>query len=82
MRTWNDYKDHVKKVDPETGKDMEEAEEMAAIISAMIEQRQALGLSQRELAHRCGMPQSSIARIESCAAMPKIGTISNMFRVP
>ncbi len=41
----------------------------------MIEQRQALGLSQRELAHRCGMPQSSIARIESCAAMPKIGTI-------
>lgn len=47
MRTWNDYKDHVKKVDPETGKDMEEAEEMAAIISAMIEQRQTLGLSQR-----------------------------------
>lgn len=82
MRTWNDYKDHVKKVDPETGKDMEEAEEMAAIISAMIEQRQTLGLSQRELAHRCGMPQSSIARIESCAAMPKIGTILNMFRVP
>ena len=80
MRTWNDYKDHVKKVDPETGKDMEEAEEMAAIISAMIEQRQALGLSQRELAHRCGMPQSSIARIESCAAMPKLGTILNIFR--
>ncbi len=31
MRTWNDYKDHVKKVDPETGKDMEEAEEMAQL---------------------------------------------------
>ncbi len=76
MRTWNDYKDHVKNVDPVAGKDVEEAEEMATIILAMIEQRQALGLSQRgELAHRCGMPQSSIARIESCAAMPKLGTI-------
>lgn len=63
MRTWNDYKDHVKNVDPVTGKDMEEAEEMATIILAMIEQRQALGLSQRgELAHRL-------------CAMPKLGTI-------
>ena len=45
MRTWNDYKDHVKNVDPVAGKDVEEAEEMATIILAMIEQRQALGLS-------------------------------------
>ena len=25
MRTWNDYKEHVKSVDPEIGKDMDEA---------------------------------------------------------
>ena len=24
MRTWNDYKEHVKSVDPEIGKDMDE----------------------------------------------------------
>ena len=26
MRTWNDYKEHVKSVDPEIGKDMDEVE--------------------------------------------------------
>ena len=26
MRTWNDYKEHVKSVDPEIGKDMDEGE--------------------------------------------------------
>ena len=50
MRTWNDYKEHVKSVDPEIGKDMDEVENISAIVSAMVEQRTSLGLSQRELA--------------------------------
>lgn len=49
MRTWNDYKDHVKMVDPDLKKDMEEIESLSAIVGAMIEQRNALGISQREL---------------------------------
>ena len=44
MRTWNDYKEHVNAVDPEISKDLKEAEEVAAIVTAMIEQRTALGL--------------------------------------
>lgn len=63
MRTWNDYKEHVKAVDPEIKKDIEEIESLSSIVGAMIKQRNDLGISQRELAAMCGIPQSSIARI-------------------
>ena len=63
MKTWNDYKEHVKTVDPVIAKDMEETEEIAAIVTAMVEQRNALGLSQRDLAAMCGISQSSVAKM-------------------
>lgn len=80
MRTWNDYKKHVKNVDPEVGKDLDEIENISSIISAMVEQRTSLGLSQRELATMCGIPQSSVARIESCKTTPNLGTLLNIFK--
>ena len=80
MRTWNDYKEHVKAVDPVIAKDMEETEEIAAIVTAMVAQRNALGLSQRDLAAMCGIPQSSVARIESCKTTPNLGTLLNIFQ--
>ena len=80
MKTWNDYKEHVKAVDPVIAKDIEETEEIAAIVSAMVTQRNALGLSQRDLAAMCGLPQSSVARIESCKTTPNLGTLLNIFQ--
>lgn len=80
MRTWEDYKNHVKSVDDEMRKDIEEVENISAIVSAMVEQRNALGLSQRDLATMCGIPQSSVARIESCKTTPNLGTLMNIFR--
>ena len=80
MKTWNDYKEHVKAVDPVIAKDIEETDESAAIVTAMIEQRNALGLSQRDLAAMCGIPQSSVARIESCKTTPNLGTLLNIFQ--
>lgn len=80
MRTWNDYKEHVKNVDPEITKDIEEVEGVFAIVSAMVEQRTAMGLSQRDLAAMCGIPQSSVARIESCKTTPNLGTLLNIFQ--
>lgn len=80
MKTWNDYKEHEKAVDPVIAKDMEETEEIAAIVTAMVEQRNALGLSQRDLAAMCGIPQSSVARIESCKTTPNLGTLLNIFQ--
>lgn len=81
MRTWNDYKEHVKKIDPQVERDLADIEAQAAIISAMIKQRNELGLSQRELASLCDIPQSSVARIESFQTTPNLATLLKLFRV-
>ncbi len=75
MKTWNDYKNYVKSIDPEEKNDIEEIETIAEIIGAVIEQRKSMGLSQRELAEQCGMPQSSVARIESFKTTPNVETL-------
>ena len=75
MRTWNDYKNYIKTVDHKAEKDIEEVESIAAIVGALIEQRNALGISQRELAAMCGIPQSSVARIESFKTTPNLDTL-------
>ena len=36
MKTWNDYKEHVREVDPEVSKDLEEVEELSKIVKAMV----------------------------------------------
>ena len=80
MRNWDDYKKHVSAVDPEIAKDIKETEEIATIVSAMVDQRNKLGLTQRDLAVICGITQSSVARIESCKTTPNIGTLLNIFK--
>ena len=62
MKTWNDYKEHVRTVDPEIGKDIDEVENISSIVSAMVEQRTSLGLSQRELAAMCGGASQSLCK--------------------
>lgn len=79
MKTWSDYKQHVKETNPEIGKDIEAIEELSAIISLMIQQRMSLGLTQRELAALCGIPQSSVARIESFKSTPNLSTLLKIF---
>ncbi len=80
MKTWNDYKDYANSIDQDASEDIEEAEQLAYIISAIIDRRKKLGLSQRDLAKMCNVPQSSIGRIESCKTMPNISTLLNIFR--
>ena len=60
--------------------DIDEAEEISAIVSAMVKQRTSMGLTQRELASMCGIPQSSVARIESCKTTPNLGTLLTIFQ--
>ena len=80
MKTWNDYKEHVKAVDSQSTVYAEEAEIMAEIISAVIRQRTAMGLSQRDLAAKCQMPQSSVARIESMRITPTMETMLRLLK--
>ena len=79
MKTWDDYKEHVKQIHAMAKEDIEEAEALSMIITEMIKQRKTLGLSQRELAQICGMPQSSIARIEAQTTTPNISTLLRIF---
>lgn len=75
MRTWEDYKKEAKELDSSIKQDIEEMEVLAGIVSTIIEKRNELGMTQRELAKICGLPQSSIARIESCTVKPKVETL-------
>lgn len=75
MKTWDAYKDHVKKVVPDAKRDIEEMENIAAIVSKMVEKRNDLGITQRDLAAMCGIPQSSVARIESFRTTPNLDTL-------
>ena len=80
MRTWEEVKSEAKKFDKQVKDDIEEMETLTKIISAIIDRRNKLGYSQRELAAICGLPQSSVARIESCVVNPKFETIIKIMK--
>lgn len=80
MRTWDDYKTNAKAIDQDSKKQIEEIELLAAIIGELIERRQEMGYTQRDLARECGMPQSSVARIESCKMIPKLDTVIRLMK--
>lgn len=80
MANWNDYKKHVKETNPEIGKDLDEIEAISQIVGTMIERRHDLSLSQRDLADLCGLPHSSVARIESGKSTPNLSTLLKIFR--
>ena len=80
MKTWNEYKEEVKSSGSQSQEDIEIIEGVAKIVETMIAQRTAMGLSQRELATLCGMPQSSVARIESYKTTPNLDTLLKIFR--
>ena len=75
MKTWNEYKKHVRETAPVASEDITEAEHIALIVGAMIEKRNELGITQRRLAEMCGIPQSSVARIESFKTTPNLDTL-------
>lgn len=79
MATWSEYKQHVRETNPEIGKDIDEVEAVSRIVGAMIEQRHNRNLSQRDLADLCGLPHSSVARIESGKSTPNLATLIKIF---
>lgn len=49
-------------------------------IKSMVKRRKQLGLSQAKLATKCGLPQSTIGRIESKALVPNMQTLDKIFQ--
>ena len=80
MSEWNEFKNELKKTNTQVKQDIEEMEMLVEIVSAIIDKRNELGYSQRELAKICGLPQSSVARIESYNVKPKIETLIKIMR--
>ena len=80
MKTWNDYKEYVSALDPELRADVEEVTELAAFVTLIIQRRNELGLSQRDLASLSGLPQSTIARFETMQTTPNIETILKLLK--
>ena len=80
MSDWSKYKEKVRNADYEIAKDIDEVEEISAIVGVMIEQRHNLELSQRDLAELCGIPHSSVARIESGKSTPNLSTLLKIFK--
>ncbi len=74
MRTWENYKKET------NNQDIEVVETLALIISKIIERRNELGYSQRQLADICGLPQSSVARIEACIVKPNVETLIRIMK--
>ncbi|MGN0587764.1 MAG: helix-turn-helix domain-containing protein [Oscillospiraceae bacterium] len=52
-----------------------EVEFETALIGKIIEAREEMGLSQRELANLSGVKQPAIARLESGATVPRVDTL-------
>ena len=72
MIQWQDVKNSMTALSEE---EKMEVDIMSDIISKMIERRQELGLSQRELEKLSGIKQEAICRIENMRNMPRIDTL-------
>ncbi|MDO5440649.1 MAG: helix-turn-helix transcriptional regulator [Erysipelotrichaceae bacterium] len=65
----------LKKNNPLLAKDFDEIDEYVKLISPLIVKRNKLGLSQRELAKLCDLPQSTIGRIETSATVASVTSL-------
>lgn len=80
MKTWEGFKKNAKQLNTTANDDLEEIEIIVGIVNAIIAKRNELGYSQRNLATICGLPQSSVARIESFTVKPNIETLIKIMK--
>lgn len=80
MKTWSKYKKDMIKKGGQPANDLLEMEEMANIVSKICSKREKLGLSQRDLARMCDIPQSTVARIEAYKTSPTLETLIKITR--
>ena len=73
--TWEKVKEDLKQVNETSKEVIDEVDAYIRIISAIYNKRQELGLSQRDLAKICKIPQSSVARIETKEVSPYLQTL-------
>lgn len=75
MRTWSDVRGKIKSI---TDEEKSEIELTAKLVSQLIDRREELGLSQRQLAEKSGIKQTAIARLERYNVVPRIDTLARL----
>ncbi len=67
--------ENIKSKSEESKLSIEASEKAIAIINKIVKARESLGLTQRELAKKCGIQQPALARIETFKVVPQINTL-------
>lgn len=73
--TYEELKKNLKSLGESEQQIVEAAETTSEIINTIIKARVASGLTQEQLAEKCGMKQSAIARMESLQSIPRLNTV-------
>lgn len=60
---------------------LENAESLYGIINEIVSERVKLGLTQRDLAQKCNMKQSALARIEKLQVIPRLDTVIRIAQI-
>lgn len=60
---------------------LENAESLYGIINEIVSERVKLGLTQRDLAKKCNMKQSALARIEKLQVIPRLDTVIRIAQI-
>lgn len=74
-KTFDDFWEELKNESPETRRELEVMEDCSSVIRQLVVTRVDSGLTQKELAAKCGLTQSAIARMEKMQAMPRLDTL-------
>ncbi len=77
MLTFDEYLAEKMK-DPEFAREWERLEPEYAVINAILDAEQELGLTQSEFAERCGMKQSALSRLQTGKTSPTLKTLQQL----
>ena len=75
MRTWKDRKKEIQSL---TEGEKQELSLAADLVAQIVETREKNGWTQRDLAQKSGIAQSSIARFEKGGAMPRLDNFAKI----
>ena len=81
MKTHRQYINEQVKKNPKFAEDLSEADRDVTIAVELAKLRERRGLSQTEVARLTGMKQPQIARLESGAYFPQMGTLRKLLGV-
>lgn len=81
MKTHRQYIDEQVKKNPKFAEDLSMADRDVTIAVELAKLRERRGLSQAEVARLTGMKQPQIARLESGAYFPQLGTLRKLLAV-